>query len=368
MIWISAVLCFLLILQFGVLWFLLRNNWKNHSIRLENDLPLVSVLVAVRNEEKDLPRLLKSLSALDYPQEKLEILVADDQSTDQTNDLIRTWVNEIPFKKIVSILPEQTHLFHRNGKANALAILAKQASGDFFFFTDADCEVPCSWIRAGVGCFKEGVGIVIGMTHVRGQGLFEQLQAVDWWNTLGIVKVVTDLNFATTGLGNNMAISQKAYKQSGGFEGVPFSLTEDLEISRAVRNAGFLLIQEVSPQILVGTKAEASWNDLFRQRKRWMNGVMSLSKGWKILLSLQFLFFPFLFYLLTQIPILGMAIWIAKILVQSLFLSAIASKAGQRLMLLPLVLFDFYQFLTLSLSILYYFWPSQTQWKSRTYP
>jgi hypothetical protein len=99
-----------------------------------------------------------------------------------------------------------------------------------------------------------------------------------------------------------------------------------------------------------------------------MNGVMSLSLGWKILLGLQFLFFPSILILLVLFPFLGLGIWIVKILVQSLFLRAIASKAGQRLVLFPLLLFDFYQFLALSLTILYYFWPVQTQWKSRTYP
>ena len=271
-------------------------------------------------------------------------------------------------RKLVSLSPEQAHLFHKNGKANALALLAQQANGDFFFFTDADCEVPSTWIRAGVACFDEGVGVVIGITRVRGQRLFEQFQALDWWNTLGIVKVVTDLGFATTGLGNNMVISRKAYFESGGFEGIPFSLTEDLEISRAVRKAGFALEHQVNSRILVTTKAESSWSNLLRQRKRWMDGVMSLSSGWKILLSLQFMFFPFLFFLLFKLPVFGLIIWTAKILVQSLFLVVIAAKAGQRPGFLPLFLFDFYQFLTLTLTILYYFWPSQIQWKSRTYP
>jgi cellulose synthase/poly-beta-1,6-N-acetylglucosamine synthase-like glycosyltransferase len=145
-------------------------------------------------------------------------------------------------------------------------------------------------------------------------------------------------------------------------------MTEDLEISRAVRAAGFTLIHQVDSRMLVTTKAEASWKNLLSQRKRWMNGVMSLSLGWKILLGLQFLFFPSILILLVLFPFLGLGIWIVKILVQSLFLRAIASKAGQRLVLFPLLLFDFYQFLALSLTILYYFWPVQTQWKSRTYP
>lgn len=368
MIWFCSVIVLLLVIQFGVLWVLLQKNWKNHARLQAIDLPLVSILVAARNEEKDLPRLLKSMAELDYPKEKLEILIADDQSKDETPELIRKWASGSSNRRMIPVLPDHTQLFHKNGKANALAILAREARGSLFFFTDADCEVPPNWIIKGVSCFREEIGLVIGITQVRSQSLFEQMQELDWWNTLGMVKAVTDLGLPTTGLGNNMIISKEAYYKSGGFEGIPFSLTEDLEISRTVRRAGFALIHQVDPQLLVSTKAEPSWRDLLRQRKRWMNGVMSLSLGWKILLGLQFLFFPAMAVLLFENLLLGLAIWVLKISLQSLFLIKIASKAGQKLRLGSLLILDFYQILALSLTILYYFWPVQTQWKARNYP
>ncbi len=368
MSWIWLFLPALLVIQYLMLLVFAKKNWKDHRIESQGSLPSVSILIAVRNEEKDLPRLLESLERLDYPSEKLEILIADDQSEDRTPELLRTWAALSQNRKIITILPSQTGLFHLNGKANALSILAKQAKGDFFFFTDADCEVPSTWIREGVSCFGQGVGLVIGITQVRSGNLFEAMQELDWWNTLGIVKVVTDLGFSTTGLGNNMTISRDAYFKCGGFESIPFSLTEDLEISRAVTKSGFRQVHQVSPRMLVTTKAEATWKDLLQQRKRWMNGVMSLSIGWKILLGLQFLFFPFIGILIVQIPSLGLGLWVVKVLFQSLFLKEIAAYSNQRLKVSMRLFFDFYQILALSLTILYYFWPVQTQWKARKYP
>jgi cellulose synthase/poly-beta-1,6-N-acetylglucosamine synthase-like glycosyltransferase len=165
-----------------------------------------------------------------------------------------------------------------------------------------------------------------------------------------------------------MAMSKEAYSKSGGFESLPFSLTEDLEISRAVKKSGFLQVQQVSPRMLVKTKAEATWKDLLRQRKRWMDGVMSLSIGWKILLGLQFLFFPSIGILLFQSPTLGLGLWVVKVLLQSLFLQQIATYSDQKLKASARLFFDFYQILALSLTILYYFWPVQIQWKARKYP
>lgn len=366
--WILLFLSFLLAVQYMLLLILAKKNWKDHSKESRGLLPSVSILIAVRNEEKDLPRLLESLNRLDYPSEKLEILIADDQSEDTTPECLRTWVAHYPNRKIITVLPSQTGLFHPNGKANALSILAKEAQGEFFFFTDADCEVPSTWIREGISCFGEEVGLVIGITQVRSKNFFEGMQELDWWNTLGIVKVVSDLGFSTTGLGNNMAISRVAYFKCGGFESIPYSLTEDLEISRAVKKSGFRQAHQVSSRMLVTTKAEATWRDLLHQRKRWMHGVMSLSIGWKFLLGFQFLFYPLVGVLLFLIPSFGLGLWGVKVFYQSLFLKKIASYTNQELRVPALLIFDFYQILALSLTILYYFWPVQTQWKARKYP
>jgi cellulose synthase/poly-beta-1,6-N-acetylglucosamine synthase-like glycosyltransferase len=366
--WIWVFLSSLLVFQYLLVWILAKKNWKTYSKKVEGDKPIISVLIAVRNEEKYLPRLLKSLEQLEYPAQKLEILIADDQSNDATPELLRQWASISQNRKILTVLADQTGLFHPNGKANALAILAKEAKGEFYFFTDADCEVPSTWILEGISCFRHGVGLVIGITQVRSRDLFGKMQELDWWNTLGLVKVVTDLGFSTTGLGNNMMISKEAYDRSGGFSVLPFSLTEDLEISRAVRKGGFRLVHQINPRLLVKTKAEPNWKALLQQRKRWMNGVITLSFGWKILLGLQFLFFPVTLILIIQNPAMGFGVWGIKVLVQGLFLQRIAAYAHQTISLSSRLLFDFYQILTLSLTILYYFWPSQTQWKSRKYP
>ncbi len=362
-----SLLAGLLILQYGALLALIRFHWKDHSGK-PVPTPQVSVLVAARNEESKLPGLLKSLGELDYLQEKLQVLIADDQSVDQTKNLAVSWAAQGTNRKVITIRPDQSALFQKNGKANALAILGKEASGEFFFFTDADCVVPKTWINEGLSCFSENVGMVLGITQVRSRSFFEKMQELDWWNTLGIVKSVTDCGMATTGLGNNMAISREAYTKCGGFEGIPFSMTEDLEISKAIGKAGYGIRHQVSEEFLVKTKAETTWKTLMHQRKRWMGGVMTLSIPWKILLGLQFFYFPAVAGLIILDWRIGLFLLSGKILFQGLFLSRFARKAHQKLEVLPLILFDFYQILSLSLTILYYFWPGQTQWKSRNYP
>ncbi|MFN3996939.1 glycosyltransferase [Algoriphagus sp.] len=366
MIWL-AFISGLLIVQYTLLLFLLKLNWKNH-FKNKGQIPKVSVLVAARNEEMDLPLLLKSFDKLDYPADQLEFLIADDQSEDQTAQIIEDWIQKGVNRKFISIRSDQKNLFQKNGKANALAILGQEAAGEFFFFTDADCEVPQYWIREGVNCFDENSGLVLGITQVKSKNLFGKMQEIDWWNTLGIVKAVTDLKLPTTGLGNNMVISRNAYLECGGFEKIPFSLTEDLEISKAISGLGFKIKHQVSKNFLVKTKAEKDWKALLKQRKRWVAGAMTLSIPWKILLSLQILYYPLILGLIAFSVELGLAIFGIKVLFQSFFLYFFSKKVGQKLSVLPLLLFEFYQFWNLSLTILYYFWPGQIEWKARKYP
>lgn len=366
--WIATGICAWIILQLILQVILLVANWKDHCGILPENLPQVSVWIALRNEERELPRLLKSLDELDYPSDKIEFLLADDGSEDQTLTLLETWAKNGKNKTLVKMTKEDFGRYHPNGKANALAVLGKRASGDFYFFTDGDCKVPKNWIKAGVSSIRENTGLLIGITQVKRGFFWDQMQELDWWNTLGLVKVVTDLGLPTTGLGNNMVITKKAYESCGGFESLGESLTEDLEISKAISNAGFGIRQQVSEGMLVETKAEYSLPSLLDQRKRWVAGAMTLSLGWKILLAIQVFFFPAIIWLIIENLELGIRLWVLKIAMQSIFIGFFAKKAKRNPPPLSLILYDFYLLVSYCLTILYYFWPSSVQWKARKYP
>jgi cellulose synthase/poly-beta-1,6-N-acetylglucosamine synthase-like glycosyltransferase len=342
----------------------LRFRWKSFPAKSPDQFPKVSILVAARNEEKDLPKLLASLGKLSYPEEKLEFLFANDQSEDQTLEILHQWAEG---KENVKIISTEKLEPGQNGKAKALAKLGKLSMGEFLFFTDADCEVPRDWVQSLLAAYKAKTGMVLGITQVAGRSLLGRFQEFDWWMTLGFVKVAADWGIPTTGLGNNMSISQEAYLASGGFEGASKSLTEDLEISRKIRQAGFTISHQVSEKALARTKAEESLPRLLKQRKRWMSGVVTLPWYWQLALGLQFAFYPLISYLILSNWLFGLLFFVLKVLLLAAFIQHFASKTGQSLKRHLLFLFDFY-FLPLTLlSILYYFWPSSTEWKSRKY-
>jgi glycosyltransferase involved in cell wall biosynthesis len=115
------------------------------------ELPFVSIVIPVRNEERILGQCLESLAALDYPPDRLEVIVADSLSSDRSRSIAEEYG-----AKVVSN-PRQTVVSGRNRGFQA-------ARGEFIAFTDADCVVSRHWLRAALGPFVPGVAGVGGVT------------------------------------------------------------------------------------------------------------------------------------------------------------------------------------------------------------
>ncbi len=116
--------------------------------------PSVSVLIAARNEARDIEWKVRETLAWRYPPERLEVLVASDASTDATDDLLAG----IRDSRLRVVRLEQ-----RSGKQVALNRLAELASGELLFFTDANTHIESTALRRAVAYFAdERVGCVTG--------------------------------------------------------------------------------------------------------------------------------------------------------------------------------------------------------------
>jgi poly-beta-1,6-N-acetyl-D-glucosamine synthase len=96
--------------------------------------PSVSILVPMHNEEKIIRLKLANLRKIKYPQDKVEVILINDASTDRTLDEIKNFFNLTPWEP-VTILNETIH----RGKTEALNLALKQATGDVIIVSDADC-------------------------------------------------------------------------------------------------------------------------------------------------------------------------------------------------------------------------------------
>lgn len=114
--------------------------------------PSVTVIIAAYNEQKHIAEKLQNMLALDYPREKLEVLVASDCSTDRTHEIVQSFRDR--GVKLVA-LPQ------RGGKTAAQNAAAREATGEILVFTDATTQFPASAVRELVqGFADERVGCI----------------------------------------------------------------------------------------------------------------------------------------------------------------------------------------------------------------
>ncbi len=161
----EIIFIILLILYAFVEFLLNKKAFKEFSFTKINNVKKVTVIVAARNEEKNILRCLNSLDRLIYPEDKIEIIIVDDNSEDNTNLIVSNFIDGKNKFKLIKTHDKISNLI---GKTNALANALKIASGDIIFTTDADCVVNPNWVKKTVSYFQDDVVAVFGYTYIEG--------------------------------------------------------------------------------------------------------------------------------------------------------------------------------------------------------
>ncbi len=171
------------------------------SIRHRTDdqyTPKATLLFSAYNELASLPEKLENLRALEYPKEKLQILIASDCSTDGTDEYLADQP-DIEF----------TPMTERGGKNTALNAMLAKAEGDVLFFTDANTLHAPDSLRAVVKHFADPkVGAVTGrlvFTQERDWNAVGRGTGLYWWYENGVKQAENRLGSVLVGSGSVLA-------------------------------------------------------------------------------------------------------------------------------------------------------------------
>ena len=129
------------------LWLWIRSRWCRKPVRSGPYIPFLSIIMIVRNEEKVLPRKLRNLLDLNYPDESLEIVMVSDGSTDSTNQILSEHTANPRVRVILN--PQQ------QGKAAGLNAAMSSVRGEIVVFTDARQQIEPDAIRVLVENFAD---------------------------------------------------------------------------------------------------------------------------------------------------------------------------------------------------------------------
>ncbi len=360
---------FLILLYFVAFLFILVNTFlhyrrKNFQKPITESLPKVSILVAARDEEENIIRCLEALNELSYPKNKIEILIGNDDSTDNTVKLVDQFIKNKPHFAFYDI---KIKLGKAKGKANVLAHLAQISTADFLFVTDADIAVPKDWIQNLLPHFTPEIAIVSGSTYVEGKTLFEKLQSLDWMFFSGILNSFANAGIPCTAVGNNMVVRKSAYVEIGGFENMDFSITEDFKLFDVLRKAGFGWKNILTSDTLNISRPVANFDLLIKQRKRWITGAMELPWIWKVLFIILGFYTPSLLAVALFSPKLGMILWFVKLFLEGFYMGIIAARMKRTE---NVGSYLWYQVYSLVMPILYFYYLLRrdvNEWKGRMY-
>jgi cellulose synthase/poly-beta-1,6-N-acetylglucosamine synthase-like glycosyltransferase len=283
-------------------------------------LPFVSIIIAARNEEKNIGECIQSIIEQTYPANNFEIIVADDHSTDSTVSVIKSFQ-----KKNIHVI----HLvdFVENKKLNSykkksIEIALQFAKGELIVTTDADCVAPKKWIETLVNFQKEKkalfIALLVSFKNPSSKDsffkrFFKIFQSLDFMTLQGITGASVHKKLLNMCNGANLAYKRKAFYQVNGFEGIDkIASGDDMllmhKIQKQFPDRIFFL---KSKDIIVETKPAETVKEFFNQRIRWASKtnqysdkkivavlmLVYLLNAWIFILGISSFFFAKAFYL-----------------------------------------------------------------------
>lgn len=272
----AIILCGIyMLIQLAYLFIVIAIKQKDAPTLPDSELPSISILVAARNEALNIVECMQALDALDYPEGKIEIIIGNDLSTDYTQMLVEQYIKNRPKFRLINLIGNEYPT--TKGKARVLATLANAAKGEYFLITDADIAVNPGWAKAMVSTMiVNNADMCGGTTNITAKTRLEQYQQVDWLYFMGIIHSFASTGKNLTVVGNNMGVTARAYKAVGGYETIPFSITEDYALFKAISDKGFHTVQKLNHQTMVYSQALTNVKAILKQRKRWLSGGMSM--------------------------------------------------------------------------------------------
>ena len=273
-----------LLIPYAALIFFYRKNWvslKNYipnKLFTEKELPFVSIIIAARNEEKNIGNCIQSLINQTYPQNKFEIIVTDDHSTDDTVSIINSFQKEnIHVINLADFIADK---ILNSYKKKSIETALKFAKGQLIVTTDADCIAPGKWLETLVAFYKEKQPVFIALpvafaTPLPSTPFFKKLliifQSLDFMSLQGITGASVYKKFHSMCNGANLAYEKKVFYEVNGFNGIDeLASGDDMLLMHKIQQVYPDKIMFLkSADVIIQTEAAANLKDFMNQRIRW---------------------------------------------------------------------------------------------------
>lgn len=306
-----------------------------------------SVIIPVRNEAKNIARLLESL--VEQQHKYFEVIIIDDSSEDNTVEIAQDFLSLLDLKILSLSSVERGVAPKKYAITKALAV----AKYDFIFCTDGDCFLPIKILKEYISIFEnEKVKFISGPVTFLEEGhgimkkVWEKIQIVEFASLVGSAAVSIFIKKPNMCSGANIAYRKSVFSEVNGYEGNAALASGDDEFLMHKINSKYsdAIVFAKSSATIVETQACSDLMAFYSQRKRWASKwTYYESIVPKLLAVFIFLLNAFSIYLAFS------GVWIAiavKLALEFVFLGMVLSflKKKGSIVFIPLVqiIYPFY--------------------------
>lgn len=280
-----------IILSFLAYYFILILSFVKHRPTNNPQIikrEFISVIIPVRNEEKNIAELLKILSDQDYDKDKYEIITVDDHSTDGTHSILQEFKKEIPN---LIVLKNSENPTKTSGKKSALEYGIKNSKGEIILLTDADCRPAKKWISSLSKYFSEDTAAVIGFAPFETKKNFlNHFIRYENLKSSFLMKAFFNLGFPYLSFGRNFAYRKNTFFELDGFRNIKQSLSGDDDLLlQQIRRLGSKILLAEDPDSIVISKPTENFKKYINQKIRHLSASKFYSNKIKLLLGIFYL-------------------------------------------------------------------------------
>ncbi len=242
----------------------------------------VSVIIAARNEEINLPILLHDLKRQTYPANLFDIIIADDHSDQRVSSLIEA--NKLDATNLTVVeLPE-----FLNGKKAALRLAVEKSESELLLFTDADCKIGRDWVRSfALKYQKYYPELILGMVdYPVHQGFINAFFRHEFISLIISGIGTANLGYPTICNGANLAVKREDYLEASEQLKMKSPSGDDVFLLHHMKKNGKEIVTVNEKESIVTTAAPQTLAEFVNQRARWASKAGLYRDGATIYLSL----------------------------------------------------------------------------------
>jgi cellulose synthase/poly-beta-1,6-N-acetylglucosamine synthase-like glycosyltransferase len=344
-------------------------HWSENTLKTK-----FSIIIPFRNEAENLPDLLHSISQLNYNKKLFEILLVNDDSDDDSVQIIKNYFEnylDIDFTIIDAIRQSNSP------KKDAITTAINKSQYPWIITTDADCALPEKWLQVYDAFIQNNKPVFIAAPVIfkNEKGFLKQFQQLDWMSLTAVTMGGFGQQKPLLCSGANLAYTKEAFKTVEGFQGNDtFASGDDVFLLQKMQKEFNSKVSFLNnTEVIVQTKPEDTWSDLWQQRVRWAgktgklpNILVRLIGVVVILMNILLLYSLMAIFFVSDNWVVLWVTFSTKFVVDALLSYKIANVLKQKTPFLTYVAGSiFYPFFSVSVGIVSVF--SGYRWKNRKF-